>query len=155
RIRRAAAGPPDRRSSRGVGGASRMADIRFYHLTRSPLDRALHGLLKRIRGRGMRAVVRVGTPQQAEDLTESLYRQSPDDFLPAATAQDGRPEEQPIWLSADADDYANDPGVLVLTLGAACAEIPESIGIVCLVFDGADDTAVRAAREQWKIYRDA
>ena len=50
-----------------------MSEIRFYHLTRSPLDRALPQLLEKTLRRDWRAVVIAGGEERVESLNASLW----------------------------------------------------------------------------------
>ena len=48
--------------------APRMAEIGFYHLLTTPLERALPRLLERAVGQGHRVVVCAGSPERVEHL---------------------------------------------------------------------------------------
>jgi DNA polymerase-3 subunit chi len=130
-----------------------MAEIGFYHLTRTPLERALPKLLEKAAARGMRAVVVTGSDERAEHLNAALWTYDPASFLPHGTIADGAPEEQPI-LIADRVSDANGANLLVLTDGAR-TDAPETFERVIDMFDGRDDTAVEAARERWRKLKEA
>ncbi len=130
-----------------------MTDIGFYHLTRSPLERALPRLLEKVRASGARAVVMAGSDERVEALDAALWTYDPGSFLPHGTAKDGAPEEQPIWLTIE-DANPNGATVLVLTDGAASANIGAFAR--CLdMFDGRDAAAVGGARDRWRACREA
>jgi DNA polymerase-3 subunit chi len=130
-----------------------VSDIGFYHLVRSPLEKALPKLLERVLESGARAVVMAGSEERVESLASLLWTYHPNSFLPHGTARDGKPEQQPIWLT-DRDENPNGATILVLTDGAS-SETVERYARCLEIFDGGDPDAVARARERWRIYKDA
>ena len=130
-----------------------MTEIRFYHLTRKPLERALPELLEKVLERDWRAVVMAGSEQRVEALNALLWTYGDRSFLPHGSARDGTPDRQPIWLTS-LDENPNGAHVLILTDGAISAAVPD-YGLCCELFDGRDQDAVAAARERWQAYRSA
>ena len=130
-----------------------MTEIGFYHLTRTPLERALPKLLEKVIGAGKRAVVRAGSQERVDFLNGALWTYEPASFLPHGTAQDGEAARQPIWLTAE-DENPNGSQILILTDGASSNQVGEYER--CLeMFDGRDQQAVEAARARWRGYKDA
>lgn len=128
-----------------------MADVGFYHLLHTPLERALSQLTEKIFRSGARAVVRTGSEERAEFLSGFLWTYDPGSFLPHGTARDGHGDRQPIWITPGHDN-PNGAGILVLTDGAKAPDMADFER--CLeMFDGRDGDAVAAARERWKQYR--
>ncbi|MCC7275003.1 MAG: DNA polymerase III subunit chi [Alphaproteobacteria bacterium] len=130
-----------------------MTDIGFYHLTRTPLERALPKLLEKAAATGRRAVVMAGSPERVEALDALLWTYDPGSFLPHGSARDGNAADQPIWLTT-ADENPNGADILVLVDGMTS---PHLAGFArCLdLFDGNDPEAVAAARERWRAAKDA
>lgn len=129
-----------------------MSEIGFYHLLRTPLERALPKLLEKAVSRGMRAVVVAESDERAEHLSAALWTYDPASFLPHGTAADGDPEDQPVYLT----DHVTNPNsatVLVLTGGADAGEAADFERIIDM-FDGRDEAAVAAARVRWKALKD-
>ncbi|NQU71195.1 MAG: DNA polymerase III subunit chi [Rhodospirillales bacterium] len=130
-----------------------MAEIGFYHLTKTPLERALPQLLEKIHGSGARAVVMAGSAERVDALNAMLWTYDPASFLPHGAARDGNAEVQPIWLTVE-DENPNQSKFLVLTDGAASDHVSDYDR--CFeMFDGHDEQALSAARTSWKTYRDA
>lgn len=130
-----------------------MADIGFYHLTRTPLERALPQLMQKVVDSGARAVIRTGPGGRAEDVSLMLWTADPASFLPNGTERDGDAAEQPLWITPG-EENPNGAEILVLVDGA------EAFGLDsfrrCLdIFDGRDDASLAAARERWVRCRDA
>ena len=109
-----------------------MAEIGFYHLVATPLDRALPRLLERARGAGHRIVVRTGSE---------------------ARARDGNPAAQPIWLT-DRDENPNGASMLVLVDGVEAGDW-QGFSRGADLFDGNDADAVAQARARWRRARAA
>ena len=130
-----------------------MTEVGFYHLTRTPLERALPKLLERVLANGMRAVVMAGSVERVAALDTALWTYEQLSFLPHGSARDGEAELQPIWLTTE-DENPNGSRVLVLTDGAASEHVGDYTR--CLdMFDGRDPDAVQAARARWKLFKDA
>jgi DNA polymerase-3 subunit chi len=127
-----------------------MTDIGFYHLTRSPLERALPKLLEKAHASGARVVVMAGSAERVDALDQVLWTYDPASFLPHASARNGEAEAQPIWLTVD-DENPNEASILVLTDGASSERVAEYAR--CLeMFDGNDEAVVTTARERWRGY---
>nr|WP_298683472.1 DNA polymerase III subunit chi [uncultured Dongia sp.] len=135
-----------------------MAEIRFYHLTRSRLEEALIRLLRRVIDRHDRVVVMTGSTERVEALNAHLWSFDPASFLPHGSARDGNAAEQPIYLTAVAEN-PNGAKLLMLCDGAeppAPATLTaQGFDLVCTLFNGQDDEALSAARASWRSYKAA
>ena len=76
-----------------------MAEIGFYHLTKTALEPALGQLLTKVLGSDRRAVVMASSPERVEALTKGLWTWKTDSFLPHGSSKDGHVEDQPIYLT--------------------------------------------------------
>lgn len=130
-----------------------MVEVGFYHLTRTPLARALPALLGRTLAAGQRAVVRCPTQALAAELDAALWEATEPDWLPHGTAADGDADLQPIWLTA-LEEAPNGARFLFLVEGAESGSWA-SFDRVFDLFDGRDDAAVAAARRRWQAVRAA
>lgn len=130
-----------------------MAEIGFYHLTRTGIDQALPQLLGRVLEQGGRAVVLCGSEERRDALDASLWLSDRPDWLPHGTARMGHAELQPIWLTT-ADENPNGATFLFLLDGLSSAHLSGYARVLDL-FDGHDETAVAAARERWKAAKAA
>jgi DNA polymerase III subunit chi len=135
-----------------------MTETLFYHLERSGLEDVLPGLLERTRARDWKAVVRVGTAERMEILDTHLWTYSEQTFLAHGTAADGHPSRQPIYLTTEGEN-PNSANVLFLVGGAAPDDWKASslrdYARIVLMFDGRDESALNAARAQWRSCKDA
>ena len=134
-----------------------MSEVRFYHLQRRSLEQTLPLLLQKVLERGLRAVVMAGSTERVEALTQHLWTFDSASFLPHGSRRDGSAADQPVWLTADAEN-PNGAQVLVLTDGVdgSGADL-QGLGFVtvCDLFDGNDGAAVAAARERWRRCKSA
>jgi DNA polymerase-3 subunit chi len=122
-----------------------MAEIGFYHLTRSTLAESLPQLLSRTLAAGQRALVLVPAPK-LDALSTALWAQPA--WLPHGSAVDGDPDLQPIWLSPDPDPL-NGARFLFMVEGADTDRLA-AFDRVFDLFDGNSGDAVAAARSRWK-----
>lgn len=124
-----------------------MAEIGFYHLTRTTVDQALPALLGRTLAANERAVILCVDEARADALSKLLWDQKDPDWLPNATARTKLPPAaQPIWLT-DREERPNQARYLFL-LDGRTADLPDWARIFDL-FDGQNDAAITAARARW------
>ena len=128
-----------------------MAEIGFYHLTRSPLAQALPQLLARTLAIGQRALVLGSSPAGLDALSAALWAQP--GWLPHGTAADGDADLQPIWLSVEPEPL-NGARYLFLVEGAE-TDRSKDYDRVFDLFDGNNPDAVASARGRWKAAKDA
>lgn len=125
-----------------------MTEVSFYHLTRSPLDRALPRLLEKVYASGQRVLVRGGDPERLELLNRTLWTYGKDSFLPHGVKSDGFADQQPIYLTTGLEN-PNHAVILVLVDGADAPDLAAYPR--CLeLFDGADVDALERARAHWR-----
>lgn len=125
-----------------------MVDIHFYHLARTTLEKALPELLEKTLERKWRAVVMTVSPERVEFFNDYLWAYEATSFLPHGSAQDGRAESQPIWLTHE-DERPNDADILFLVDGAK-SNLLDRYKRVCIIFDGNNAQAVASARIHYK-----
>lgn len=129
-----------------------MAEVRFYHLTRNTLEQALPPILEKVIERGWRAVIRTGSNDRSESLSETLWTYRDEGFLPHGTMRDGNPADQPVWIT-DSDENPNGANTLILTDGVLRSDL--TADLICLIFDGSDAELVASTRAAWAEYKNA
>lgn len=151
-----------------------MTIVQFYHLTATPLERALPRLLEKIVSVGFRVALTAPSDERAEQLDQLLWTYDPGSFLPHgreghgneefqpililssvilgdATASSGNPDKMDSRLRADARPE-NDRNLLFITDGRKAEGHFER---VVDMFDGSDANAVASARARWADYKSA
>ncbi len=132
-----------------------MAEVLFYHLTATPLERSLPDILSRALQRDWRVVVRAGSDAQLAAVDDMLWCYDDASFLPHGTAALGHADQQPIYLTTDAENPAQ-ATVLMLVEGARIDPVEvSSFERTCLMFNGNAPDALEAARADWITVRDA
>jgi DNA polymerase-3 subunit chi len=128
-----------------------MAEIGFYHLTRTPGDQALPALLGRTLKAGHRALVVCGDAARVAALDAALWACAEPDWLPHGTQATGDADMQPIWLATpeDVGQGGAPNGARYLFLLDGTRVEPAAFERVFDLFDGNDAAAVAAARARW------
>ncbi len=130
-----------------------MTEIQFYHLTTTPLERALPKLLEKAVGGGHKVLVLAESEARVEQLNQSLWTYNPGSFLPHGSAKDPSPELQPIYLTHTPEN-PNQAGILVVTDGSPVEPSADCKKLLDM-FDGTNEDSVAKARSRWKSYKNA
>ena len=125
-----------------------MTEIMFYHLEHKPWEQVLPGQLAKSLERGWRCVVQIGSEERVEEVSDLLWKNEADMFLAHGTKADGMAHMQPIWLTAETDN-PNNATVRFFIEGAIVGDV-SGLTRAAILFDGRDETAVAAARNDWK-----
>lgn len=126
-----------------------MAEVGFYHLTRSRLEEALPRLLEKAHALGQRALVRAGDGERLELLNRALWTYAKESFLPHGARGDGHAGRQPIYLTTGSEN-PNGARLLVLVDGAEAGGDLDRFDRCLDLFDGGDPEAVERARLRWR-----
>lgn len=131
-----------------------MPEIWFYHLQQQPLEKALPSLLEKALERGWRVVVQASAEERLDALDDTLWTYSDASFLAHGRARDGDADMQPIYLTTGSEN-PNGARLRLFVEGADVAtllaqEPCEGYERMILLFDGADEDQLLAARAQWK-----
>lgn len=127
-----------------------MGNALFYHLTRSPAESLLPGLIGKALAAGWRVELR-GTDHARMDRLD-LHLWNGDGFLPHGLAGGPHDGRQPVLLTVAGQEALNRPACLMALDGAGVA--PAECGALeraCIIFDGGDAAATDRARDQWRV----
>ncbi len=126
-----------------------MAEVYFYHLTRSAPDVALAMIASRALERGWRVGVVVPDAARADWLDQRLWLNGEEGFLPHGRAGGPHDDLQPILIAGGAPPAGR---ACVIALEGADLAAAEAAAAerACILFDGNDSAAVEAARGQWR-----
>jgi DNA polymerase-3 subunit chi len=130
-----------------------MAELWFYHLERTDLERALPPLLEKCLQRGWRALVRGGSEERLDALDAVLWTYRDESFLPHARDGGANAERQPVLLTTNGGN-PNGAQALFLLDGAEPGDLA-GFERACLMFDGRDEAALVSARSRWKQAKEA
>ena len=126
-----------------------MTEMLFYHLKGQKLEQVLPALLQKSLERGWRVVVQASSDERVEALDAHLWTWRDDAFLPHGTSRDPQAAEQPIVLTANAEN-PNRATVRFLVDGVNSAADAANYERVVVLFDGDDPEAVEIARTRWR-----
>lgn len=129
-----------------------MTQIQFYHLTATPLERALPKLVEKAWQAGHRVLLVEGAPERLEMFNQGLWTFSPNAFLPHGSERDPDPELHPVLLVTK-EHNANNADLFLTTDGTLPAS--QDYARVIDLFDGNDKEAVERARSRWAHYKNA
>jgi len=119
--------------------------VDFYHLTITPLDRALPQIAEKVVASGNRLLIVAGSETQRVALDRLLWGYAPDSFLPHAQAGAGDDAAQPVLIAGDVTP-ANGAQHVALTDGVWRE--------AALTFERAfhffDEESIEAARAAWR-----
>ena len=125
-----------------------MTEVLFYHLTESKLEDALPALLEKSVERGWKVVVQTAEDVRRDFLDAHLWTFRGDSFLPHGTDAAPMPQEQPVLLTATAENQ-NSATVRFVVDGAEPPPLDPYERVV-FMFDGYDQLQLEGARAQWK-----
>ena len=125
-----------------------MTEILFYHLKGQALEHVLPPLLQKSLERGWRVVVQASSDERVDALDAHLWTWRDDAFLPHGTSRDPEAAEQPILLTASAEN-PNGATVRFLVDGADLAADAGDYQRIVLLFDGDDPEVLEMARRRW------
>ena len=123
--------------------------VDFYHLTATPLDRALPAIAERVLATGARLLIVAEQEAQRANLDRLLWSYAAESFLPHALLGAGDDAAQPVLIAPDVN-AANRARCIALVDGRWRDE--------ALDFDRAfhffDDDHIREARVAWKLLKE-
>ena len=127
-----------------------MREIRFYHLTRTHIERALPLLLQKALKAGKRVVVRTISKARVAELDAALWVYEDHSFLPHGSAAGvGHAAHQPIWLT-DENENPNQADTLFI-LDGIVPDSTEGFALCALLFDGNNAQSMAWARDYWRV----
>lgn len=126
-------------------------EISFYHLTTSPIEKALPALVDKAYEAGNNVLV-VASEENVKVFDDTFWTFAKKKFLPHGTpASKHEPAKNPIFITAE-NDNANNAEILAIADGR---EVFGDFKRVLDVFDGNIDADLDAARTRWKQYKEA
>jgi DNA polymerase-3 subunit chi len=133
-------------------------EIAFYHLSKARVDQALPILLERTLAKGWRAIVQTNNDARVSKLNQDLWAYKPESFLPHGVKSDPDLNSLPIYLTAS-NDNPNASDVRFFIDGVEMQDILQSVAApkerAIFLFDGVNEDELKAARDQWRMLKDA
>lgn len=125
-----------------------MDDYRFYHLTKTPLDKSLPRLLEKVLASKARCVVVSPDQERIDALDTLLWTYGPGSFLAHGAGAADRAADHPIWLTTQ---MSNPNGASVLVALDGYTPDESAPFEKCLYFfDGNDGEMLKKARSFYR-----
>ena len=124
-----------------------MAEVWFYQLAETGLDRALPELLEKTLAKPWKALVRTTSRERIEHLDGWLWTWRDDSFLPHGVDDQPEAERKPVLLTTG-EGNPNGAEALFLIDGANPGDL-EGFQRCVILFDGGDEAALAQARGRW------
>ena len=121
----------------------------FYHLERSNVRAALPQLLELTVKKGLRALVRVRDERALAELDDGLWTYRDEAFLPHGRVDAPNADRQPVLITTGTEN-ANAAHMVFLLDETDAPENLAGVERCCVMFDGRDPDALKAARAAWK-----
>jgi len=132
-----------------------MSDVLFYHLTQSPVEATLPGLLERSLARDWTVAIMSPDKARLEALDRHLWTYKEDSFLPHGMGSADNVDLQPIVLTQDLEPFDRMSVVMLLDGAMEAPDVLRGFERVCIFFDGNDPEAVDQSRQNWTKLKDA
>jgi len=120
-----------------------MTIINFYHLTSGSHEKAACQLLEKCYKSDYKTIVKVSNEEVQESLNKTLWTFAQKSFIPHGSANDAKPEMQPIYITTTSENPNN---ASVLMLVGTMDGIYDDFERVFVIFDGRDDGAMAQAK---------
>jgi DNA polymerase-3 subunit chi len=130
-----------------------MTKVNFYHLTSSPIGKALPKLLEKAIASNARVVVQAESEDKVAQLNSELWTYTTKFFLPHGAKEDGFADQQPIYLTAS-NENPNGATILAIAENAVATDM-DKFEKCLYMFDGNDASQLQTARSRWKEYKEA
>lgn len=122
-----------------------MPQVDFYHLTVTPLDRALPQIAEKVLAGGGRLLVVCGDAGQRAQIDKLLWSFAPESFLPHAQAGQGEDAVQPVLISTST--APNNAAKNIALVDGVWRDEALSFDRAFHFFDG---DRIEEAREAWR-----
>jgi DNA polymerase-3 subunit chi len=133
------------------GAASDLSrQIDFYHLTDVDFSAPAALIADKSVTSGHKLLMLASKPVAAS-LSDALWTTRPDSFLAHGIDAEEGLAHAPVWISTEPDKNPIEADFLLLTAGLEMDDM-QGFRRVFNLFNGAEETALAKAREQWKSW---
>ncbi len=123
--------------------------VMFYHMTRSDAAHTVRSLVGRAMAQDWRVMIRGTDHAKLEQLDAKLWLGPEEEFLPHGLQGGAQESDQPVLIGQG--PVTNGARALALLDGAQATDVEiAAMERVWILFDGADDARLQAARVDWK-----
>jgi DNA polymerase-3 subunit chi len=125
-----------------------MTEVSFYHLSSSPLEKALPKLVEKIYSLGSRVTILCENQSLIPVIDDLLWSYSTKTFLAHATCNDPLKEKQPIYIT-NSEENPSDASILI-SIGENIPSNYNQFEKYIDIFSSSNDKELVAARVRYK-----
>jgi DNA polymerase-3 subunit chi len=127
--------------------------VKFYHLTKTPLEKALPQIMRKVVESGQRAIIRFADEDILKKLDDAMWTSSQKKPVPHGKKQDGFEEHQPVYLTLEEENPNNSK--MIVNIGVESVdEFATGFESIIDIFDGNDNTELERARKRFLKYKE-
>ena len=128
--------------------------VTFYELVTTSLEKTLPKILEKVYEGGLKAVVRIESPERLKSIDSAMWTYTTLGFLPHGSASDPTEYQahQPIWLTTGTDNPIN-ASVLVITNQEYATD--KHYDRIVDIYDGNDPETIESATTRIEKYKTA
>ena len=128
--------------------------VTFYELMVTSLEKTLPKILEKVYEGGLKAVIRIESPERLKSIDSAMWTYTTLGFLPHGSNADPAQfhVHQPIWLTTGSDNPIN-ATVLVMTTQEYATD--KSYERILDIYDGNDLPSVQNAKERMEKYQES
>lgn len=127
-------------------------EISFYHLNSMALEKALPRLLEKIIESGARVLLLIKDQERMKIFDNFIWTFASLSFIPHGTKFDANPQNQPIYLTDNITDNANNASI-IMTADGEIFDTDYGFKKYIDIFHGQDGEQLLEARNRWKLYK--
>ena len=127
------------------------SDIMFYHAIETNMIAVLFELLKKSFKDNKRCLVCIDTPENATNISESLWAFQDNFILPHGLITEDMPDKQPILLTHNTDNINN--ADYIFFIGLIQITDTEHFKRCIVIFDDTSEDIKLHTREQFKLLK--
>jgi DNA polymerase-3 subunit chi len=124
--------------------------IDFYHLTDEEFGASAALIAHKSVASGHKLLMLASKPVAAS-LSDALWTTRPESFLAHGIDAEEGQSHAPVWISTEPDKNPIEADFLLLTAGLEMDDM-QGFRRIFNLFNGAEETALAKAREQWKSW---
>ncbi len=132
-----------------------MNRIDFYHLQKQLPEDALPKLLQKAYDTGKKIKIKTVNEERTETLNALLWAFDDESFIPHGTKKDGFAEQQPIFISCEANNPNGAEYLFLLDGATETVDSLQKYERIFNLFDGNTESNLSAAREFWKLCKNS
>ncbi|MCH9753377.1 MAG: DNA polymerase III subunit chi [Alphaproteobacteria bacterium] len=127
-------------------------EVSFYHLTSTPVEKALPHLVFKIYNTNVRCLIVCKDDQQMREINDVLWSFSTKKFIPHGSTEEDNKSIQPVLVSTSIDELSNNPEVVVILNNQNINSNTNFKNHIYMVYGNKDDSNVSQFYNLYQSY---